>query len=92
MLQRLKMDVYRHNLRKFVALVDKCFNAFLEFSNRLKDYWLQQPECEKDTQFFFEEAAIVIEIIKEEVSEGVEDIDLDIFLTAVKFSRGCAIL
>ena len=41
---------------------------------------------------FFEEAAIVIEIIKEEVSEGVEDIDLDIFLTAVKFSRGCAIL
>ena len=52
MLQHLKMDVYRHNLRKFVALVDKCFNAFLEFSDRLKDYWLQQPECEKDAQFF----------------------------------------
>ena len=36
MLQRLKMDVYRHSLRKFVALVDKCFNAFLKFSGRLR--------------------------------------------------------
>ena len=83
MLQRLKMDVFRHSLHKFVARVDKRYNAFLEFSERLKDYWLQQPESDKDAQKKFEVAARAIRIIKQVVSGGVGDIDLDVLLTAV---------
>ena len=64
LLQRLKMDVFRHSLRKFVARVDKRYNAFHEFSGRLEDYWQQQPESDKDAQNTFETAAMGIRIIK----------------------------
>ena len=83
LLQRLKMDVFRHSLRKFVARVDKRYNAFHEFSGRLKDYWLQQSEIDKDAQNTFETAAMGIRIIKRLVSRGMEDIGLDSLLIAV---------
>ena len=38
LLQRLKINVYRHCFRKFAARVDKRYNAFLEFSEWVKDY------------------------------------------------------
>ena len=91
LLQRLKIAVYRHCLREFAARVDKRYNAFLEFSERLKKYWLQQPESDKAAQDNFEAAAMVIGIIKtmvskmvlKMVSKRVEDVDLDLLLTAV---------
>ena len=83
MLQRLKMNVFRHSFRKFVARVNKHYNAFLEFSARLTDYWLQQPESNKDAQKNFELAARAIRIIKRMVSRGVDHIDLDRLLPVV---------
>ena len=86
LLQRLKINAYRHCFRNFVACVDKRYNAFLKFSERVKDYWLQEPEIDKVAQDNFEAAVrlikvvikpMILEVVSEMVSKRVEDVDLD---------------
>ena len=81
MLERLGMDVFRHSLRKFVARLNKRYNAFREFSESLQKYWLQQPESDEDARINFEGADLAIRTIKEMVSIRVEDVNLDLLLT-----------
>ena len=83
MLQRLKTDVFRHSLQKFVGRLDKRYDAFLEFSSSLQKYWLQQPKSDEDARIDFVNADLAVRTIKKVVSIGVEDVNLDLLLTAV---------
>ena len=78
MLLRLKLDFYQYGLQKFVARLDKHYDAFMEFSKRLKEYWLHQPESNIDAKNIFVWATDCIEVIRLLVSgKKMKDIDFN---------------
>ena len=79
MLLCLKLDVYRYSLRKFVARLDKHYDAFMEFAESLNEYWLHQPaESNNDAKNKFKRATNDIRVIRLLVSgKKMEDINFD---------------
>ena len=78
MLLHLKLDVYRYGLRKFVARLDKHYDAFMEFFERLYEYWLHQPESNTDAHRKFLKATSCIGAIRLLVSgKKMKDIDFN---------------
>ena len=76
MLLCLKLDVYRYSWRKFVARLDKHYDAFMEFAEGLNEYWLHRPESNIDAKKEFESATKHIRVIKLLVS-GKKKRDID---------------
>ena len=64
MLLRLKLDVYRYSLQKFVVRLDKHYDHFMEFAEGLNEYWLHRPESNIDAKKEFESATKHIRVIK----------------------------
>ena len=77
-LLRLKLDVYRYSLRKFVARLNKHYDAFMEFAERLNEYWLGQPESNYDAKNQFKKATNGIRVIRSLVSgKKMKDINFN---------------
>ena len=78
----LTLDVYRYSLRKFVARLNKHYNAFMAFAEMLNEYWLDQPETNNDHKKNFQEATDFVRFIRFLVRQ--DEINYSDLVTMVK--------